>query len=231
MVKDMNEEIAREDLSLRALVYFPVIFNVIGILAIGLLFAVSPDHSADPGAINTVALASLFLPWWLFASIVIRRLRRKGVSIREFIMPGGRFNLMPAVLVFVLLNVLFSAYIVVSLVYGRIPAMSDLNPLQILFFIVLVPITAGFAEELIWRGYFIDKLIASGSSETRAIIYSSISFAFIHGFWFVDKLAVTFLFGLIAGFYYARERNLLVLMVAHVVVDVIGYGLTIFAFG
>jgi membrane protease YdiL (CAAX protease family) len=231
MVKDMNEEVAREDQSLRDLAYFPVTFNVVGILAIGLLFSVSPDHSADPGAINTVALASLFLPWWLFASIVIRRLRRKGVSIKEFIMPGRRFKLIPAGLVFVLLNVFFSAYMVVSLVYGRIPAMSDLNSPQILFFIVLVPITAGFTEELIWRGYFIDKLIASGSSEKRAVIYSSVSFAFIHGFWLIDKLAVTFLFGLIAGFYYARERNLLVLMVAHVVVDVIGYGLTIFAFG
>ena len=31
----------------------------------------------------------------------------------------------------------------------------------------------------------------------------------IHGFVVVDKLTVTFLFGLIAGGYYVRERNLL----------------------
>jgi membrane protease YdiL (CAAX protease family) len=226
----MNEEVARKDHSLRDLVYFPVVFNVVGILAIGMLFVVSPEHSADPETINTVALASLFLPWWLFASIVIRRLRRKGVTIREFIVPSRRFNLISAVLVFVLLSVFFTAYMIVSLTYGRIPPMNDLNPLQILFFVIFVPITAGFTEELIWRGYFIDKLLATGSSEKRAVIYSSISFAFIHGFWLIDKLVVTFLFGTIAGLYYARERNLLVLIVAHVVVDVIGYALTIFAF-
>ena len=169
----MNEKVVRKNQSLRDLIYFPVVFNVVGILAIGLLFAFSPEHSADPGTINTVALTSLFLPWWLLVSIVIRRLRRKGVSINEFVVPKRRFNLIPAVLVFVLLNVFFSTYMVVSLTYGRIPAMSDLNPLQILFFIVLVPITAGFTEELIWRGYFIDKLLATGSSEKRGIIYSS----------------------------------------------------------
>jgi len=64
----------------------------------------------------------------------------------------------------------------------------------------------------------------------RAIIYSSISFAFIHGVILVDKLVVTFLLGIIAGLYYVKERNLPVLLVSHVILDVITFGLSIFRF-
>jgi len=99
---------------------------------------------------------------------------------------------------------------------------------RLIFYLMLSPVTAGFVEELIWRGYFIEKLIATGKTKWRAIILSSISFAFIHGFLALDKLAVTFLFGIIAGAYYVSERNLLVLMGSHVVLDVIAFGLPFF---
>ena len=227
----MNEKAIEKERSLRDLVYFPVIFNVVGLPIIFLLYAISPEHSVDPRMLNTVVLASLFLPWWLLAFVVTRRLGREGVAAKEYILSKKKLNPLAAILVFVLLNVLFEGYMILSLTYGRIPVMPDLHPLQILFFIVLVPITAGFTEELIWRGYFIDRLLASGRSETKAIIYSATSFAFIHGFLLFDKIAVTFLFGIIAGLYYVRERNLLVLILTHIVVDVISYALTIFGFG
>ena len=217
--------------SLRDLIYFPIIFNVVGLPIILLLYAISPEHFVDSGTLNTVVLASLFLPWWLLAFVVIRRLRRQGVDIKEYILPKKKFSLLSAILVFVLLNVLFEGYMIAALTYDRIPPMTDLHPFQIVFFIVLVPVTAGFTEEVIWRGYFIDKLLATGISETKAIVYSAISFAFIHGFLLFDKIAVTFLFGVVAGLYYVRQRNLLVLIVSHIMVDVISYALTIFGFG
>ena len=226
----MIRKTVKKDESLRDLIYFPIIFNVVGLSAIGLLYAVSPEYLADPGILNTVVLACLFLPWWLLASIVIRRLRRRNTSIKEFILPKREFSPLLALLVFILLNVLFAVYMVIALTCGRISPMTGLHSLQIVFFILLVPVTAGFVEELIWRGYLIDKLLATGRSETMAVLYSSISFAFIHGFLLIDKLAVTFLFGIIAGAYYVRQRNLLVLMTAHVMVNMLGYGLTIFAF-
>jgi len=226
----MNEKGVEKGGTLRDLVYFPIIFNVVGLPIIFLLYAISPEHSVDSGMLNTVVLASLFLPWWLLAFVVIRRLRWEGVAIKEYILTKKKFSPFSAILVFVLLNVLFQGYMIMSLTYGRIPPMTALHLLQIVFFIALVPITAGFTEELIWRGYFIDKLLASGRSETKAIIYSAISFAFIHGFFLFDKIVVTFLFGIIAGFYYVRERNLLVLILTHIAVDVISYALTIFGF-
>jgi len=41
----------------------------------------------------------------------------------------------------------------------------------------------------------------------------------------MDKILITALFGVIAGLYYVRERNLLVIMATHVVVDVIAFSL------
>jgi membrane protease YdiL (CAAX protease family) len=44
---------------------------------------------------------------------------------------------------------------------------------------------------------------------------------------FPDKLAIIFLFGLIAGWYYYRERNLAPLMVTHALPDLWSVGLVI----
>ena len=88
---------------------------------------------------------------------------------------------------------------------------------------------AGFVEEIIWRGYFIEKLIASGRTEREAIIYSAASFAFTHGIMIWDKLIVTFIWGLIAGLYYVRERNIPELMITHIVIDIIAFWLSLFS--
>jgi len=212
---------------IRDLISFPIIFNVIGFSSIGLLFIASPESLTDPSTFNLVIYLSVFLTEWLLAFTIIRRLRKQGFSIKEVITPKKEFKPIPAILVFVSLNALFPTYIILSLMLNRIPYMYGLTLLEVVFFIIVSPITAGFVEELIWRGYFIEKLLARGDSKWRAILLSSISFAFIHGFFLIDKLIVTFLFGIIAGLYYFQERHLPVLILSHVTVDVIAFALAI----
>ena len=221
MVKMTYNEIFKTG-SLKDLIYFPLLFNVIGFLSIGFLYAVSSGLAVD---FNTLQYL-VFIIEWVVAFIVIGRLRRQGLPLKGFIMPRKKFRWIPAFLVFVSLNVLLIVYLLYPLI--PIPSMGHLSLLQLLFFLALLPVTAGFVEELIWRGYFIEKLLAKGYSEWKTILFSSISFAFIHGL-LVDKLIVTFLFGLIAGIYYLRERNLVVLMGTHTVVDIVGFALKIFA--
>lgn len=225
MVKTLPEK----DKTWRDLIYFPIIYYVTSLFFVVLLFAISPEYLADYEKLNTVLYSAVFITHWLLAFLVIRRLKRKGLSLKEFIAPKKKTKILPAILVFVSLNVLFTAYMILALTYGRIQPLRNLNAFQLVYFVVAQPLTAGFVEELIWRGYFIEKLLRIGNSEWRPIIFSSIAFAFIHGFWVVDKLAVTFLFGIIAGAYYVRERNLVVLMVTHVTLDIIAFALTILA--
>ena len=226
-MKKLTEKHLQKGKSWRDLVYFPIIFNAIGLLFMCLLFIFSPESSIGSTEFNTVVYLSVFITEWSLVFIVIRRLKRQGVSLKQLIVPKIKYRVLPAILVFISLNALFTAYMVLSLRFGRISTIGNLNPLQVVFFIALSPMTAGFVEELIWRGYFVEELLKMGISEKKSILFSSISFAFIHGFFLIDKLAVTFLTGIIAGKYYVRERNLLTLMVAHVVMDIVAFILII----
>jgi len=225
-VKSVSEKSAEKDKSLRDLIYFPVVYNVVGLITVVMLYAVSPEHFVAPEILNAALYLGVVITHWSLFYVIARRLRKEG--IKKIIIPKKKFRWLPSLLAFVSLNVLFTAYIILALAYGRIPLWGKPDLLQLFFYLVLNPITAGFVEELIWRGYFIEKLLAMGKTEWRTIIYSSVSFAFIHGFTIPDKLAVTFLFGLIAGAYYVRERNLPVLIVSHIVLDVIAFALSIF---
>ena len=168
---------------------------------------------------------------WAFAAAILLGLRRTGASVMSLIAADGapwRFKWTPAVLVFVAFNVLFGAYVAVyKWVLGGWPAYGDWTTWQRVFMIGFVPVTAGFCEELIWRGYIITRLEARGRGRWSAVLLSAVSFALIHGF-LPGKLLVTFLLGVVGGFYYTRERNLVPLMLAHLVVDVWSFGLSAF---
>jgi len=222
----VSEKSRGKDRPLRDLIYFPVVYNVVGLIAVGMLYTFSPEHFVAPEILNAALYSGVVVTHWSLFYVIARRLRREG--IKDLIFPKKKFRWLPSLLAFISLDVLFTAYMILSLAYGRIPPWGKPDLPQLLFYLALNPITAGFVEELIWRGYFIEKLLAMGKTEWKAIIYSSISFAFIHGFTIPDKLVVTFLFGLIAGAYYVRERNLPVLMVSHVLIDVIAFGLSMF---
>ncbi|MGE5248871.1 MAG: CPBP family intramembrane glutamic endopeptidase [Bacteroidota bacterium] len=87
---------------------------------------------------------------------------------------------------------------------------------------------AGFTEELFWRGFIITRVEQAGGSSKRAILLSAIGFALFHGIFFPDKVGATSLLGLVAGWYYTRERKLLPLMAAHAFMDIWSYGILLF---
>ena len=217
------------DKPLRDLGLFPVIYNAVGIVVIGMFYASSPGFSVDWNALNFVLYFLVFTTHWLLAFVVIRRLRKEGISLSDFIRSKKKTSVLPALTVFVSLNLVFDTYFVLALAYGRIPPYGKAGLLELAFYLLLSPLTAGFVEELIWRGYFIQKLEDAGYAGWKGIALSAISFALIHGFFVVDKLLVTFVWGIIAGIYYVKERNLPVLMITHVMVDMITFGLGIFA--
>ena len=113
-----------------------------------------------------------------------------------------------------------------SLDKRQLVGMEGLDMWRKIVMLTVLPFTAGFCEELIWRGYIFTQLEARGYGLAKAIVFSAISFALIHGITLPDKLLTTFLFGIVAGLYYARERNLIPLMIAHIVMDVWSFGLS-----
>jgi membrane protease YdiL (CAAX protease family) len=166
---------------------------------------------------------------WIFGILLLRRLKLTGTG--DLVAPSAafwKFRRLPALAVFVALNIIFAAYVVfVAWANGSWYRIEGLAAWQKIVMLILIPLSAGFCEELIWRGYIFTQLEARGYGLAKVIILSAISFALLHGVWLPDKLLTTFLFGIVAGFYYARERNLVPLMITHIVMDVWSFGLSV----
>jgi membrane protease YdiL (CAAX protease family) len=166
---------------------------------------------------------------WVLALSVIRKLRGAGGSAMDLIAPQGnpwRFRRLPAVLVFVGLNAIMALFMAVLSAFAGFPYYEGLRLWQRLLFVIIIPITAGFCEELIWRGYVVTRLEARGRGQWATILLSAVSFALIHGspiHW-----VFTFLIGIVAGYYYIRERNLVPLIISHAVVDLWSFGWYLF---
>lgn len=88
---------------------------------------------------------------------------------------------------------------------------------QRLLFIFTV-FTAGFCEEVIYRGYAITKLVEKGVNKWFAIIPAAVSFTLIHG---VSSIFSTshffsyFGFGLLFGLFFVASKRLLPNMIIH----------------
>jgi membrane protease YdiL (CAAX protease family) len=189
--------------------------------------AMQPERVAGitSGQLDTwISLYILAVRWVLALSIVVR-LRRAGGSVMGLIAPQGqpwRFRWRPAIAMFLLMNVLVIPLVVAALAFEQWNLFGRQPLWQRLFWVIAIPLTAGFTEELIWRGYAITCLEARGRKRWPAILLSALSFALIHGtpvHWII-----TFIVGVIAGAYYTRERNLVPLIVTHAVMDLWSFG-------
>jgi membrane protease YdiL (CAAX protease family) len=235
----MNEDIDPKSERLNVWPYLilpPIAFNVGALLLFGAMYATRPPTSADAfvssfGQTQSILSLFIFLREWLFALVLIRRYRRSGLSIRVlFSRTKSLLDLRwrPAILLFVAFNALFILYVIYLI--ARMPALTyrGMNGIQIFLLIGLTPLTAAFTEELIWRGHIISGLELRGKRPWTAILISAVSFSLIHGVFLPDKLLATFLLGIVTGYYYVRERNLIPLMFTHWFVDVWSFGIFLF---
>lgn len=205
-----------------------VLLNLGGALVYVLYYALSSVHPDLVAGISATEMslslyAMVVVVEWSLAIAVTAGLHRSGRPLRSLLAPGGsllRFRLVPAVLVFLGLNLLFGVYVATYQVFfGGWPKLTGAPPWERLALLGILPVTAAYCEELVWRGRVLTGELARGRPVRPAIVIGAIWFSLIHGVFLPDKLAVTFVWGLIAGAYYLRERNLIPLMAAHLVTD------------
>ncbi|MBM3187583.1 MAG: CPBP family intramembrane metalloprotease [Chloroflexi bacterium] len=212
----------------------PLILGLVGMIVFGAYYAL---QAASPETVQGIAQGQVFFGFyiyvgiveWCLAASILRRRRREGSSLRDVVLSGGgtAFRWPSAIVLFCVLNALAVLFMLgLSQTLGDEAAYEGLALWQRLFLLVHIPITAGFCEELIWRGHVIPRLEGRGRRRWAAILLSAVSFALIHGTPF--HWVFTFLFGVVAGLYYTRERRLLPLMVSHAVVDLWTFGWAFF---
>lgn len=214
----------------------PIILNVGAIMLFGAYYALlatnpSVVQGISPAQVQFTAYVFIFLVEWLFTLILIARMARRGVTLRSLLAPAGglfAFRWLPAVVIFLFVNGVLAVYVFAAVgIYGAWPRLDGLQAWQQAFLLLPLPVTAAFCEELIWRGHLIPELESRRRARSVAIVLSAVSFATIHGIFLVDKLIMTFIFGLGTGIYFARERNLLPLMFSHFVADLWTFGLSV----
>ncbi len=218
---------------------FPAfILNLGSFLTYGVYYAlyyVQPEtvSGITTGAVRAATDILIFIVEWVFAISIIVQYYRAGLSIKQMIVPHGnisRIHWLSAILLFACWNMLFALYMLalrkfypsITDVYQGLPFWVRLVQL------ILIPITAAFCEELIWRGYIPTQMELRGFRFWPVVFLSSLSFATIHGIFLPDKLLVTFLMGTVATVYYLKERNLAPLMITHWIVDLWSFGLFMF---
>ena len=99
---------------------------------------------------------------------------------------------------------------------------SDLPLFSKIYFVAIAPFTAGIFEEIIWRLFGIEVL-EKHFGLRKTLVIQALAFAIWHGF-SLHTIA-TFIIGLVYGYVYIKRRKLLVLSIAHVITDIIGFSL------
>jgi membrane protease YdiL (CAAX protease family) len=208
---------------------------LIAVAAVGFL---SLGRSAAPGGAGGVSGAALYLPllaaeWGLFLYVRMG-LHRGGNSIRDLI--GTRPLGVRTLLVDLLLGLLlFAAWLAVEYGFDRVfgsAVPAGVQPLLVrhaadIPLWILLALSAGFVEELVFRGYLQRQFGALLGSRWAGVIAQAAFFGVTHGYQGALPVLKITLFGLMFGAFALARRSLVPGMAAHAAVDVIG-GLAVF---
>jgi len=92
---------------------------------------------------------------------------------------------------------------------------------------VLVSVTAGVCEEIVFRGYLQRQLAVLTGSVTAGIVLQAIAFGISHGYQGLAPMAITGSYGLVLGMLAWWRGNIRAGALAHAATDIVG-GLTRF---
>jgi len=165
---------------------------------------------------------------WLISGIllvVVVHWEQNSISSVGFRQPAWLdWALIPLVAIAMLLAEQFIGHPLLETLHTEIntSAITFFQELPLYHKIILV-VTAGFTEEIMYRGYTIERIEALTNSTTLAVIISTIAFIGVHLPVFglgnaIQQTIVTLILALV----YAWRRNLVALIGAHIILDAIG---------
>ena len=232
---------------------WPLVFCVIRfpLLVTGFVVALWVYRSTDGAHARELAQAFTRYNAPLLADIVcigllMWRVRREGMRLRDLVRPTrqhlvrdlirGVLILAPVACLVGVFNVIYAILSPSSALRG-VGAASILNPLGVPWHVVItlliIPISSGITEELVYRGYALPRLRALTGRRWLAIGITALGFGLQHvAFALVDwRLALIggismMMLGVVYGIFYivARQR-LLPLMLVHWQADFVALGL------
>jgi membrane protease YdiL (CAAX protease family) len=202
----------------RAWTYAGLVIALFGAPAVVTLFKLAGFTRADFGATVIRELIILALVAFLFWIIRAReKLPLSSIGLR-------RQKIIPAILWSLAVMLLFGVGIAACLVVFPLVGLSygsSSGPAVPLGVSLLLYARAGIAEEVFYRGYAIERIDALSGSRAIAAAIPLLIFAGGHFSQGMAGILITFVIGAIATAIYLWRRNLLILIIAHFMVDFI----------
>lgn len=84
-------------------------------------------------------------------------------------------------------------------------------------------ITAGVAEEIIYRGYATERLMKLKNSYWIAFLLPLAAFVLMHYRKGLDHLLIVLIVGSLMQYYYLKFRNLTINIIGHLFIDLMAY--------
>lgn len=169
---------------------------------------------------------SIILLHWISFTIIFRVTRPHTATylgLNDKYLKKNKVNILSTLIVAIGLALVAPNYLYDSTLPSESITLGFLGPvssLDRLGFIIL-SITAGICEEVIFRGYGISVMERLFKHKGIALILSSISFMSLHGLASVPWpfLIQYFIVGLVLGFIYQKYRRLEILIIVHFLLD------------
>jgi len=189
------------------------LFGIPAVVTANRLFAADPSSN---GAIVVRELAILGLTAFLIWVVRTReRLPLSSIGIRSDIL--GRslawgFGL--ALVCFAVLAACLTAFAALGIHYGEGTAIAHALPVTL-----LAVIRAGISEEVLYRGYALERLQTLTGSKWIAAVITLVMFAAFHYRQGMPGVFLAFTIGAVLTGFYLWKRNLVAAMFAHFLVD------------
>ena len=120
---------------------------------------------------------------------------------------------------FVLFGIVTTAIQVIGLQLNK--DMADLFASQPLPVLILIALRAGVVEEVLYRGYAFERILDLTKSKLLAGLLPLMTFVLAHLAWGIGHLLFVFFAGGLLTIMYAVKRNLALVIIAHLTVDII----------
>ena len=188
---------------------------------------ISVAASTEPPASHApLYLSVLALQLGLLRFIVVG-LRRKGMTLAGILGDGrGRTNwavdfLIGGVFWLVAAGILELIKMILGGVDANVSGLLPQGPLEVTLWIAL-SITAGFVEEVCYRGYLQKQALSLTGSATAAILLQALLFGISHSYQGLKSTVVILAYGILFGLLAHWRRNLRPGIIAHALTDILG---------
>ena len=188
----------------------------------GLISNTSMDNTISSTFKITLYLATAMGEWALLYYVWIGIKKAKKISLTQLI--SGKDNLefrfndilkgvifwIIASLILCLVKYLLGLPIISNTNYNLLPQ----NYVEYILFFVL-SLSAGFCEEIVYRGYFQKQFSSIFKNKWMAILLQGILFGFSHGYQGIKYMVLISVFGVLFGLLAVYVKNLKPGMIAH----------------